>query len=67
MNDHRQIHLIGNLMVWYFSTLAAHSMVRGFLVLPAKRGYRDFDSSGPFLAFFPDSALTTALLEWVII
>ena len=54
-------------MVWYFSTLAAHSMVRGFLVLPAKRGYRDFDSSGPFLAFFPDSALTTALLEWVII
>ena len=63
VNDHRQIHSIGNLMVWYFSTLAACSVVRGFLVLAAKRGYRDLDSSGPFLVSFPDSALTTALVK----
>ena len=42
-------------MVWYLSTLAvvAYSVVRGFLILRAKRGYGDFDSS----AFFLDKAL----------
>ena len=51
VKDHRQIYLIGNPMVWYLSTLAvvAYSVVRGFLILRAKRGYRDFDSSGSFL------------------
>ncbi|KIM42741.1 glycosyltransferase family 39 protein [Hebeloma cylindrosporum] len=47
VKDHRQIYLIGNPMVWYLSTLAvvAYGVVRGFLILRAKRGYRDFDST----------------------
>jgi len=51
VKDHRQIYLIGNPLVWYLSTLAvvAYSVVRGFLILRAKRGYRDFDSSVSFL------------------
>jgi len=48
-------------MVWYLSTLAvvAYSLVRGFLILRAKRGYRDFDSSASFLG----SALC---IRWLI-
>jgi dolichyl-phosphate-mannose--protein O-mannosyl transferase len=56
VKERRQIYLIGNPMVWYLSTFAvvAYSIVRGFLILRAKRGYRDFDSSASFLgrAFF---------------
>jgi len=39
-------------MVWYLSTLsiAAYLVVRGFLILRAKRGFRDFDNSA-FFAF----------------
>ncbi|KAJ7196882.1 glycosyltransferase family 39 protein [Mycena haematopus] len=67
--DRTQIYLIGNPMVWWLSTLAILSYigVRGFLVLRAKRGYRDFDNSrvvkydgvcgflflGWFLHYFP--------------
>ena len=34
-------------MVWYFSTAAvfSYALVRGLLILRAKRGYRDFESS----------------------
>ncbi|KAJ7476966.1 glycosyltransferase family 39 protein [Mycena galericulata] len=69
VKDHRQIYLIGNPMVWWLSTLAVvgYMAVRGFLVLRAKRGYRDFDSTkvvkydslcgflflGWFLHYFP--------------
>ncbi|KAJ3511201.1 hypothetical protein NLJ89_g4233 [Agrocybe chaxingu] len=47
VKDHRQIYLIGNPLVWYLSTLsvAAYVAVRGFLILRAKRGYRDFDNT----------------------
>ncbi|KAF8632407.1 hypothetical protein AX17_004848 [Amanita inopinata Kibby_2008] len=47
VRDHRQIYLIGNPMVWWLSTLAvvAYVAVRGFLILRAKRGYRDFDNT----------------------
>ena len=46
--DRTQIYLIGNPMVWWLSTLAVLSYiaVRGFLILRAKRGYRDFDNCG---------------------
>ncbi|KAJ7721344.1 glycosyltransferase family 39 protein [Mycena maculata] len=69
VKDHRQIYLIGNAMVWWLSTLAvlAYIAVRGFLILRAKRGFRDFDSTkvvkydglcgflflGWFLHYFP--------------
>jgi dolichyl-phosphate-mannose-protein mannosyltransferase len=43
--------------VWYLSTLsvAAYILVRGFLILRAKRGFRDFDSSTPCLSSFHPS------------
>lgn len=69
VKDHRQIYLVGNPMVWWLSTLSVLSYiaVRGFLILRAKRGYRDFDSTkvvkydslcgflflGWFLHYFP--------------
>ncbi|KAF9040827.1 glycosyltransferase family 39 protein [Panaeolus papilionaceus] len=47
VKDHRQIYLVGNPMVWYLSTLAVglYVAVRGFLILRAKRGFRDFDNT----------------------
>ncbi|KAJ6615547.1 glycosyltransferase family 39 protein [Mycena sp. CBHHK59/15] len=69
VKDHRQIYLVGNPMVWWLSTLAvfAYMTIRGFLILRAKRGYRDFDNTkvvkydslcgflflGWFLHYFP--------------
>ncbi|KII96143.1 glycosyltransferase family 39 protein [Plicaturopsis crispa FD-325 SS-3] len=47
VKDHRHIYLIGNATVWWLSSLAValYIVVRGFLILRAKRGYRDFDST----------------------
>ncbi|KAG6811963.1 hypothetical protein H0H92_005067 [Tricholoma furcatifolium] len=47
VKEHRQIYLIGNPVVWYLSTLSvvAYAAVRGFLILRAQRGYRDFDNT----------------------
>ncbi|KAF9456199.1 glycosyltransferase family 39 protein [Collybia nuda] len=47
VKDNRQIYLIGNPFVWYLSTLAvvAYVSIRGFLILRAQRGYRDFDNT----------------------
>lgn len=47
VRDHKQIYLIGNPFIWWSSTLAAiaYMAVRGFLILRAKRGYRDFDNT----------------------
>jgi hypothetical protein len=47
VKDHRQIYLLGNPMVWLLSTasIAGYVAVRGFLILRAQRGYRDFESS----------------------
>ncbi|KAG6861432.1 hypothetical protein C0995_000272 [Termitomyces sp. Mi166 len=69
VKDHRQIYLIGNPVVWWLSTAAvvAYATVRGFLILRAQRGYRDFDNTkvvkydslcgflfiGWFLHYFP--------------
>ncbi|KAF8919457.1 glycosyltransferase family 39 protein [Mucidula mucida] len=69
VKDHRQIYLIGNPVVWWLSSLSVVSYVavRGFLILRAKRGYRDFDNTkvvkydtlcgflfvGWFLHYFP--------------
>ncbi|KAJ7822806.1 hypothetical protein B0H14DRAFT_3875402 [Mycena olivaceomarginata] len=43
VKDHTHIYLIGNPMVWWLGSLAVfgYIAVRGFLVLRAKRGYRD--------------------------
>ncbi|KAG8218174.1 glycosyltransferase family 39 protein, partial [Butyriboletus roseoflavus] len=67
--DHRQIYLIGNPFVWWLSTasVSAYILARGFLILRAKRGYRDFENTkvvkydslcgllftGYFLHYFP--------------
>ncbi|KAJ7911129.1 mannosyltransferase 1 [Mycena leptocephala] len=69
VKDHKQIYLVGNPMIWWLSTLAVlcYIGVRGFLILRAKRGYRDFDNTrvvkydsvcgflflGWFLHYFP--------------
>ncbi|KAJ7982867.1 glycosyltransferase family 39 protein [Mycena polygramma] len=69
VKDHKQIYLVGNPMIWWLSTLAVLSYitVRGFLILRAKRGFRDFDNTkvvkydsvcgflflGWFLHYFP--------------
>ena len=47
VKDNRQIYLIGNPFVWYLSTIAVamYLLVRGFMILRAKRGYRDFENS----------------------
>ncbi|GJJ07822.1 hypothetical protein Clacol_002027 [Clathrus columnatus] len=47
VKDHRQIYLIGNPVVWWLSTAAiiAYALVRGLLILRAKRGYQDFNNS----------------------
>ncbi|KAL1662924.1 glycosyltransferase family 39 protein [Schizophyllum commune] len=47
VKDHRQIYLIGNPMLWWLSTAAvlAYVTFRAFVILRAKRGYRDMDNS----------------------
>ncbi|KAN0097991.1 glycosyltransferase family 39 protein [Tylopilus felleus] len=47
VKDHRQIYLIGNPFVWWLSaaSIFAYVLVRGFLILRAKRGYRDFENT----------------------
>lgn len=47
VKDHRQIYLLGNPIVWWLSTAAVivYASIRGLLVLRAKRGYQDFNSS----------------------
>lgn len=47
VKDHRQIYLLGNPMIWWLSTAAVFSYlaVRAFLILRAKRGYRDFENT----------------------
>ncbi|KAG8931241.1 hypothetical protein FRC02_003015 [Tulasnella sp. 418] len=69
VKDHTQIYLIGNPIVWWLSTAAIvfYAVIRGFLILRAKRGYKDFNHSfvvkydnlcgfltlGWFLHYFP--------------
>ena len=54
MKDHKQIYLVGNPFIWWLSTssVLSYAGVRGFLVLRAKRGYRDFENSTypPFIS-----------------
>ncbi|KAH9963295.1 glycosyltransferase family 39 protein [Russula dissimulans] len=47
VKDHRQIYLLGNPMIWFLSTasIAGYVAVRGFLILRAQRGYRDFENT----------------------
>ncbi|KAI5997088.1 glycosyltransferase family 39 protein [Pisolithus albus] len=47
VKDHKQIYLIGNPFVWWLSTASVltYILVRGFLILRAKRGYRDFENT----------------------
>ncbi|CAL1701950.1 unnamed protein product [Somion occarium] len=46
VKDHKQIYLLGNPMVWWLSTAAVFSyiVVRGLLILRAKRGCKDFEN-----------------------
>ncbi|KDQ65152.1 glycosyltransferase family 39 protein [Jaapia argillacea MUCL 33604] len=69
VKDHRQIYLMGNPTVWWLSSVAVvlYAGVRAFLILRAKRGYRDFENTkvskydglcgflfiGWFLHYFP--------------
>ncbi|KAL4075508.1 hypothetical protein J3A83DRAFT_1981984 [Scleroderma citrinum] len=56
VKEHRQIYLVGNPFVWWLSTasVAAYVVVRGFLILRAKRGCKDFENSYAlhYLPFF---------------
>ncbi|KAG9316967.1 glycosyltransferase family 39 protein [Chiua virens] len=47
VKDHRQIYLIGNPFVWWLgaASVISYLVVRGFLILRAKRGYRDFENT----------------------
>ncbi|KAH9989401.1 Dolichyl-phosphate-mannose-protein mannosyltransferase-domain-containing protein [Russula compacta] len=47
VKDHRQIYLIGNPMIWFLSTasIAGYVAMRGFLILRAQRGHRDFENT----------------------
>jgi dolichyl-phosphate-mannose--protein O-mannosyl transferase len=47
VKDHRQIYLLGNPFIWFLSTasIVGYVAVRGFLILRAQRGFRDFESS----------------------
>ncbi|KAI6003482.1 glycosyltransferase family 39 protein [Pisolithus orientalis] len=47
VKDHRQIYLIGNPFVWWSSTASVitYVLVRGFLILRAKRGYKDLENT----------------------
>jgi len=68
VKDHRQIYLIGNPLVWWLSTFSVvlYILVRGFLILRAKRGFRDFDNSEVVFAFLfslPDN-LSLSQLKW---
>ncbi|PCH41675.1 glycosyltransferase family 39 protein [Wolfiporia cocos MD-104 SS10] len=47
VRDHKQIYLMGNPLIWWLSTAAvfAYVAVRGFLILRAQRGYRDFENT----------------------
>ncbi|KXN91163.1 Dolichyl-phosphate-mannose--protein mannosyltransferase 1 [Leucoagaricus sp. SymC.cos] len=47
VKDHKQIYLMGNPMIWWSSSLAVglYALVRGFLILRQKRGFRDFDNT----------------------
>ncbi|KDQ14229.1 glycosyltransferase family 39 protein [Botryobasidium botryosum FD-172 SS1] len=48
VKDHRQIYLLGNPFIWWSGTAAvlAYAAVRGFLVIRAQRGYKDFLNTG---------------------
>ncbi|KAI6120079.1 glycosyltransferase family 39 protein [Pisolithus thermaeus] len=47
VKDHKQIYLIGNPFVWWSSTVSVitYMLIRGLLILRAKRGYRDFENT----------------------
>ncbi|EKM59006.1 glycosyltransferase family 39 protein [Phanerochaete carnosa HHB-10118-sp] len=47
VRNNRQIYLLGNPMIWWLSTASVFSYiaVRGFLILRAKRGCRDFENT----------------------
>ena len=59
MKDHRQIYLIGNPLMWYLSTLsvAAYILVRGFLILRARKAFKDIGSTVR-LAYLPFTPLS---------
>ncbi|EIW81774.1 glycosyltransferase family 39 protein [Coniophora puteana RWD-64-598 SS2] len=65
VKDGRQVYLIGNPFIWYMSTLSVLGYVaaRGFLILRAKRGYRDFDNSK---AMKYDAVLGFLFLGWAM-
>ncbi|KAJ3557194.1 hypothetical protein NM688_g1605 [Phlebia brevispora] len=47
VKDHRQIYLLGNPIIWWLSTASVlfYIAIRGFLILRAKRGFRDFENT----------------------
>ncbi|KAL1409751.1 Dolichyl-phosphate-mannose--protein mannosyltransferase 1 [Vanrija albida] len=65
VKDHTQVYLIGNPIIWWSSSLAilAYVVVRGFLILRAKRGYRDLQQ--PKIAFY-DEVISFLLTGWAL-
>ena len=46
VQDHRQVYLIGNPIVWWSSSLgvALYLLARGLMVVRAQRGFRDLQN-----------------------
>lgn len=78
VKDHRQVYLIGNPIIWWGSSLAilAYVAVRGFLILRAKRGYRDLQqrectgatpelTPAAKIAFY-DEVISFLLMGWAL-
>lgn len=65
VKDHRQIYLIGNPFIWWLGTASvlAYVAVRGFLIIRAQRGYKDFLNSEPPLLLHGSIRLTQTFLE----
>ncbi|OCF73163.1 dolichyl-phosphate-mannose-protein mannosyltransferase [Kwoniella mangroviensis CBS 8886] len=65
VQNHRQVYLLGNPMIWWSSTLAiaAYLGIRGLMVLRAKRGYRDLHQ--PKIAFY-DEVCAYLVISWAL-
>lgn len=47
VKEHRQIYLMGNPVTWWISSLSVvlYALARGFIIIRAKRGYKDLNNS----------------------
>ncbi|WWC88890.1 uncharacterized protein L201_003805 [Kwoniella dendrophila CBS 6074] len=65
VQNHRQVYLIGNPVIWWSSTLAivAYLGIRGLMIVRAKRGFRDLHQ--PKIAFY-DEVCSYLVIAWAL-